>query len=607
MSSGHTSTVPADLTHDDGLEFLEEFRTTGLRWSAYACYAASAMLLLFILVPSLSNRYSAGALWIRIVLVIVLSVVAWLLNFRPTFAIAHYVALVALCALSVLAGVLAIMAVPSFGSVAIGFSPLPAALFALFLVYGFLRLPLGVGTALGWSFSIAVVIFVPSEAQGAGHIRVLTYLLAANCFGMLLCRSLETRERELFHQRRRAEAAQAELDRRARAAEEAHMEKTRLMAAVSHDLRQPMMAAVHHVSLLERRLQKRDLDSAERQARALSDSVSVLAATLDHLLTAARYDSGTEPITIESVELQPILARLRETFDADAAARGIELRIRHPGRRLVVTTDATAFWRVLMNLVSNAIKFTDPHGRAGRGVVVRATLRDGVCRIDVADTGIGIAPEYLDAIWQPYFQVANSERSRVRGLGLGLFLVRRALDHLPNHRMRLRSKPGRGSRFSVFLPGLELGEPEFLFRGHDRIAESDLEQLRGAYVVVLEDDVHARRALEDLLSDWSVLFTSCASLVELLDGIDSQERLVDFIISDYRLAGTATGTDAIVAIREALGAQIPAVIVTGESATGPIRERLPVDTLMLQKPFEATALALPLLEAVRSARRAERL
>ncbi|MFO1197065.1 MAG: hybrid sensor histidine kinase/response regulator [Burkholderiaceae bacterium] len=565
------------------------------------------MLLLFIFVPSLSNRYSAGALWIRVALVIVLSVVAWLLNFRPRFAIAHYVALVALCALSVLAGVLAIMAVPSFGSVAVGFSPLPAALFALFLVYGFLRLPLGIGTALGWSFSIAVAVLVPSEIQGAGHIRVLTYLVAANAFGMLLCRSLETRERELFHQRRRAEAAQAELDRRARAAEEAHMEKTRLMAAVSHDLRQPMMAAVHHVSLLERRLQKRDLESAERQARALSDSVSVLAATLDHLLTAARYDSGTEPIMIESVELQPILGRLRETFESDAAARGIELRVRQPDRRLVVTTDATAFWRVLMNLVSNAIKFTDPHGRAGRGVVVRASLRDGVCRIDVADTGIGIAPEHLNAIWQPYFQVANSERSRVRGLGLGLFLVRRALDHLPNHRMQLRSRPGRGSRFSVLLPGLELGVPEFLFRGHDRIADSDLEQLRGAYVLVLEDDVHARRALEDLLSDWSVLFTSGASLVELLDVIDSQERLVDFIISDYRLAGTATGTDAIVAIREALGAQIPAVIVTGESATGPIRERLPVDTLMLQKPFEATALAIPLLEAVRSARRAERL
>jgi CheY-like chemotaxis protein len=173
--------------------------------------------------------------------------------------------------------------------------------------------------------------------------------------------------------------------------------------------------------------------------------------------------------------------------------------------------------------------------------------------------------------------------------------------------MTLRSRPGRGSRFSVFLPGLELGEPDFFLRGHDRIADADLEQLRGAYVLVLEDDVHARRALEDLLSDWSVLFTSSASLAELLDGIDAQERLVDCIISDYRLTGAATGNDAIVALREALGAPIPAVIVTGESATAPIRERLPADTVLLQKPFEATALAIPLLEAVRSARRAESL
>lgn len=593
---------------DSEAVFIDEYRAGALQGALYAALSAALVYAAFLGVALFSEQHTSLSLLVRSTLVVLLICVGVVIRTRPDFARTYYVPLTASASALALGGAVLLLSFGPYGTPNAGLGASPALMFGLFLHYSFLRLPMWAAATIGWAVSTAQVIWgAPMVIGGNASARTLLYLAFVNIAGMIICRSFETRERELFHQRRRAEAAQAELDRRARAAEEAHMEKTRLMAAVSHDLRQPMMAAVHHVSLLERRLQKRDLESAERQARALSDSVSVLAATLDHLLTAARYDSGTEPIMIESVELQPILGRLRETFESDAAARGIELRVRQPDRRLVVTTDATAFWRVLMNLVSNAIKFTDPHGRAGRGVVVRASLRDGVCRIDVADTGIGIAPEHLNAIWQPYFQVANSERSRVRGLGLGLFLVRRALDHLPNHRMQLRSRPGRGSRFSVLLPGLELGVPEFLFRGHDRIADSDLEQLRGAYVLVLEDDVHARRALEDLLSDWSVLFTSGASLVELLDVIDSQERLVDFIISDYRLAGTATGTDAIVAIREALGAQIPAVIVTGESATGPIRERLPVDTLMLQKPFEATALAIPLLEAVRSARRAERL
>jgi CheY-like chemotaxis protein/anti-sigma regulatory factor (Ser/Thr protein kinase) len=278
-----------------------------------------------------------------------------------------------------------------------------------------------------------------------------------------------------------------------------------------------------------------------------------------------------------------------------------------PDRRLIVTSDLVTLWRVLMNLLSNAVKFTDSKGRAGRGVVVRASLKGSVCRIDIADTGVGIAPEHVDAIWQPYFQIENAERNRERGLGLGLFLVRRALDHLPGHRLSLRSRPGRGSRFTLSLPGSWLSDPVALVRSAHRLGSEDLAVMRGAYVFVIEDDRDARRALQELLADWGVLYSSGATLEDLLADAQSSDRVPDAIISDYRLPGGNSGVDCIRQIRERLGAEVRGVIVTGEPDLDRIRRHLPEGVVVLQKPFDAAALALPLIEAVSGARHAERL
>ncbi len=366
-----------------------------------------------------------------------------------------------------------------------------------------------------------------------------------------------------------------------------------------------MTAAQSHMTILQGRLLNHDFEMAERHLRSVVDSVNTLSTTLDHLLTAARYDSGTEPIRIESVELGPILVRIRETFAAEAETRRIELRVRDPLQRVVVTTDATAIWRVLMNLVSNAIKFTEATGKPGRGVLVRVTVSSGTCRIDVADTGVGIAREHLDAIWQPYFQISNSERNRHRGLGLGLFLVRRVIDRLPEHSLTLRSLYGRGSRFTVQLPGILLSEPRFLAPPVDSLSEDDLVQLSGASVVLLEDNMGARDAIRQLLEEWSVVVTCAGSFDELIPMLADLERSVDCIVSDYRLPGDLNGGQCVVELRRLLEADVPAVIVTGESDINVIRPTLPRDTVLMQKPFDAIALAVPLVQAARRARLTE--
>lgn len=593
------------LEPEDKALFLSEYRFAGLAWAQYVCATAALLFLLFIIFPHLSKQYTLGAVSIRTAMIVILVGVFCVLRWWPRIAVLYYVWIVGGASALILSGLLALMATPEFDSVSADFNPVPAMLFGLFLCYAFLRLPLAVVSVLGWVFSISVLVTVPHGFAGAGQVRALLYLTAMNVLGMLLSRSIETRERELFYQRRRAEAALTLSDERAVVAEEAHAEKSRLLGAVSHDLRQPIMAASTYLSVLRSGLERSDLGKVRRQAEYLGDSIGMLGATLDHLLLAARYDSRNEPIRIEAVELGPLLEQLRQTFEAEAQEKGVELRFRMPVQRLVVTSDATALWRILMNLVSNAIKFTSSEGRTGRGVIVRTRFANGVCRIDIADTGEGISEHQIRAIWQAYFQVHNSERNRARGLGLGLFLVKRVLDQLEGHLLTLRSRPGRGSRFSLTLPGASLGAPCTVHSQTAKLGAESLDVLAGAYVMVLEDDSDARRAILELLEDWGIVHASGSTLEELLFAVQIAARPPDALITDFRLPGQLTGAGCIEELRRLLGSNFPAIIVTGESDLVAVREVMPADVTLLPKPFDSHALAAPLLAAVQRARRAE--
>lgn len=589
-------------------EFLQQYREGAIRGALFAALAAASVYLAFLAIARLTEPHSPEALFLRAGLIATLLLAAFICYRFPGFALRHYLMLTGTGSLIALGGVVALLSFGPHGSASLESGASPALVFGLFLHYSFLRLPLWAAAGVGWLVSGAYLLWAgPMVVGGNAEVRTLVYLAFSNVAGMIVCRSFEMRERELFHQRRRAELAQHESLQRAKAAEEAHAEKSRLLAAVSHDLRQPIMAASTYVSLINAKLQKGDPVAAQRQLAHLGDAIGMLGATLDHLLTAARYDSGNEPIRIEAVELGPLLEQLSRTFEDDAREKGLELRVRMPSQRIVVTSDATALWRVLMNLVSNAIKFTDAEGRQGRGVVVRARVRNGVCRIDVADNGIGIAPEHLQSIWQPYYQVQNAERNRARGLGLGLFLVRRALDHLEGHELRLRSRPGRGSRFTLLLPGSSLSDPRVVLRAPEPLEEDSLRALQGAYVLVLEDDRDARRAIQELLDDWGVVHVGAATLEELLPEALSAGRPPDALITDFRLPGQLSGAACVHELRLALGESFPAIIVTGESDLASVREVMPADATLLPKPFEMPALARPLLMAVERARRAESL
>ena len=367
-----------------------------------------------------------------------------------------------------------------------------------------------------------------------------------------------------------------------------------------------MTAALSYLEVVRNRLARNELELARGPTEKAVASLTMLGATLDHLLTAARYDSGTEALDIIYVELGPLLRDLYEGYITEAEKRGVRFRVRLPKQSLILTTDSRSVHRVLSNLIANAIKFTDPAGDGGGGVLVAARLRGDLCRIDVIDTGIGISPEHLDEIWKPYTQLNNVQRDRERGLGLGLFLVQRIVEQLPEHTISMASRPGHGSRFTLTVPAARLqSRPTGGGLDVEPIEMPDVSDLRGAYVLLLEDDRDTRLSIAELLCEWGVLVTAASTVSELATIDVEGERSIDAIVCDFWLAGGVTGIDAIAGLRARLGYAPHGVLITGVPDIAPLRARAGPETTVLHKPFTPEALAQPLLRAVRAMRMLE--
>jgi signal transduction histidine kinase/CheY-like chemotaxis protein len=588
--------------------FNAEYRHAGLKFAAYAALSGAFSYLTFIVVAMVSEEYGPLALLARALLACFLLLVAWSLLKTERFALENYAVLVGSASSVALGGAIVVRVLTEQVSGYPAEQTAPAIAYGLFLHYAFLRLPLSTSSAIGWSIGLLAVIVAPALVGGAGVLRNLVYLLVVNLAGMVICRSIETRERALFAQRIQLEEARSAARERAAAAEEANREKTRLIAAISHDLRQPMTAAMAYMDVLNSKLEAVDVEGAKEQVSRVESAVNVLGATLDHLVTAARYDSGREAMDIASIDVGAMLLELRDSFAASASQSGVDLRLRLPHGSVIGQTDARSLHRVLTNLVSNAIKFSRPNGARTSRVLLALRVRAGHCRIDIVDKGIGIAPADLDEVWKPFVQLHADERDRAQGLGLGLFLVRRIIEQLPDHSIRMRSTLGQGTCATVTLPGLRVAREVATAAPVTEatpLLQAERAMLKGAFVVLIEDDQDTRRSLTALLESWGVLVASGATLNLLLAGESLDDRSVDAIVCDYRLPSQDNGLETIVRLKSLLGYSPCAVLITGESDAARIAERAPADVTVLHKPFTPRALALPLIEAVSRARLAE--
>ena len=392
------------------------------------------------------------------------------------------------------------------------------------------------------------------------------------------------------------QALLSELTKRSEEAERANRAKTQFLAAASHDLRQPM----HALGLLVGTLAKvRDEPTRKKIEGGITEAVNSLEALLGSLLDISKLDAGVIEAAPSGVHLQPLFDRLGNEFAALADDKGLVFKVRPISA--MVQTDAVLLERILRNLLANAFRYTERGGvllscrvreRKDKGQGQRQGQHQAM--IEVWDTGSGIPASQHHAIFQEFFQLANPERDREKGLGLGLAIVDR-LVRLLGHTLTLRSRVGRGSVFCVAAP---LAAHSIVTQQQPpqpppqaRITTIPHASLNGVRILVLDDERGVRDAMSAMLRVWGAAPIEAATLEQAIALAPP-----DLIVADYRLGGNVTGAEAVAALRTYWGEDVPALIVTGDTAPDRIAELSRMRMPHLHKPVNPARLQEMLVE-----------
>ena len=387
------------------------------------------------------------------------------------------------------------------------------------------------------------------------------------------------------------------------AAETANRAKSQLLAAASHDLRQPLHALGLYVAALSARARDAEWQPLVHHVEAAANALELQFA---QLIDLSRLDAGVLTPEHGEIALAPLFARIRAEFSAQAAARGLSFTT--VPTRLAVRSDASLLERIVGNLVANAIRYTH------RGGVLLGARRHGSqIAIDVVDTGIGIAVADRQRIFEEFFQIRGdtTDAPGRRGMGLGLAIVRRFADLL-GHAIELESREGTGSRFRIVAPRAATAPSrQHRLRTASIAPAVDTPAFSGRVVAVIDDDRATIDAMQTLFETWGAQVVGGDTPDGLLREIGVLERYPDLIVADLRLADHNSGIDAVRRLRDELGFAIPAVIVSGDTGTRADREARAAGLTLLPKPvvgatLRAAALASMLNRPASGARASSR-
>lgn len=333
------------------------------------------------------------------------------------------------------------------------------------------------------------------------------------------------------------------------AAEAANLSKDKYLAAASHDLLQPLNAARLLISTLrERKLPQNELHLVERAHQALEGAEDLLTDLLD----ISKLDQAAIKPDIDIYSLDDVLLPLVSEFQSVAAAAGLQLK--HYIPRVAIKTDFRLLTRILRNFLSNACRYTDQGC-----VLVGARMRAGALRIEVWDTGRGIPEEELQSIFLEFNQLGIGRSAKRSGVGLGLAIVDRIASML-GYQVLVRSKPGRGSVFSIDVPLAEAMPRE-------RVAAPAVvpqlgDPLPGRRLLVIDNEESILLSMAALLEQWGctvVTATDEQSAMTALDGVAP-----DAILADYHLDHGLTGWDVVLAVRGRFNQALPVVMITAD-------------------------------------------
>jgi signal transduction histidine kinase/CheY-like chemotaxis protein len=354
-------------------------------------------------------------------------------------------------------------------------------------------------------------------------------------------------------------------------ADRANKAKSLFLASASHDLRQPLNAMQMYIAALKSKVKDEKILTIIEDINSVSASTARL---LNALLDVSELEVGAIKPRYEDFSINNIFTSIFQSFAPLAKDKNLQFRI--VPSSITVRSDPDLLERILGNYMSNAIRYTE----AG-SVMMGCRKRGNKVLIEVWDTGCGISEDQMPNIFEDFYQIENKERDRSKGLGLGLALAKRLSLSL-NHTIECKSSLGSGSCFSVLV---EIGEAKNSEVQLEAI--SNIMDLTGARILLVEDDIDVLKASIQLMESWGCIVDAGRDLDEIKNIIRSPGYLLpNIIVADNRLPGDASGIDIVKLVQQELESVIPSIIITGDVERSHIQSIKEKGLPVLLKPIQ---------------------
>jgi signal transduction histidine kinase/CheY-like chemotaxis protein len=373
-----------------------------------------------------------------------------------------------------------------------------------------------------------------------------------------------------------------QLQHKKQAAEKANAEKSRFLAAASHDLRQPLHAQMLLVDELKSHAHN---EHCAQTLQKLEISMKTMNGLFSELLDISKLDACAITPNITEFPVSELFEELAMDFSHMAKSNHLQFRIH--SSELKIRSDRNLLSRVLRNLVSNAIRYTDKGG-----ILIGCRRRKSNVLIQVWDTGAGIPATEKEHIFHEFYQLHNPERDRNKGLGLGLAIVSKLADLL-DHKIHIHSQVKKGSVFSVEVPvaiGMTTGMTTEMTTETIAAAalikpiESQNRNISGLNVLLVDDNELILTTMRDLFIKWGCNVFAASSLDTALNHVGSLINRLDLIVADFRLRNNTTGIQVIDKLELVLNRKIPSIIVTGDTSPQILQTILHSGRYVLHKP-----------------------
>ncbi|MAY40967.1 NahK/ErcS family hybrid sensor histidine kinase/response regulator [Neptuniibacter sp. UBA847] len=374
-------------------------------------------------------------------------------------------------------------------------------------------------------------------------------------------------------------------------ADDANIGKTRFLASASHDLLQPLNAARLFTSALAQQSQSQSSET-NQLVENLNGSLTAAEELITAILDISKLDAGALEASISNFSMSDMLRALNTEFTAVAEKKN--LKFHFVACNKIVKSDQQLLRRVIQNFLSNAIRYTQD----GK-ILLGCRRRKNMLRIEVWDTGVGIAEDKLSEVFEEFRRIDNPRHSQVQGLGLGLAITERIAKML-GHKLNVRSWPTKGTVFSIEIP---LGDPEKAVkqkpesRGWIRS-----KGLNGIRAIVIDNEPTILQGMSALLNGWGCEVLTALSAKEAIEKIQKEKFEPEIILADYHLSETLTGIMAINEIQPLLSDPAPAIVITADRTDEVKVEIRENNAQLLTKPIKPAALRAMINKTIATAR-----